>query len=70
MTVDQVTKIAVALGIKPTKAPIGSEIWQCWADRVRQAEYALWDYKQGAVANPRLRDTARSAITEANRYAI
>jgi trans-2-enoyl-CoA reductase len=33
-----ITKTATNLGIKITLAPAGSEIWQRWADKVRQAQ--------------------------------
>jgi hypothetical protein len=33
-----IAKIAASLGIKITRAPMGSDVWQGWADKVRQAQ--------------------------------
>jgi trans-2-enoyl-CoA reductase len=34
----QITAAATALGIRPTRATVGSHLWECWADRVREAQ--------------------------------
>ena len=39
MNIDQITKAASTLGIKLTNANEGTEIYQCWADRVLQAKH-------------------------------
>ena len=56
------TTIVAGLGIKPSSAKEGTEIYQCWADRVVLA-YAAWlDGKSADVIN--------DLIAEANAYAI
>jgi hypothetical protein len=52
---------AKALGIKITRAELGSDICQCWADRVLYAQKAFDD---GDMAE------CQAAIEDANIYAI
>jgi hypothetical protein len=35
---DQITKTAKGLGITPTNANEGTELYKCWADRVAEAQ--------------------------------
>lgn len=39
MTNVELNEMAVKLGIKPTRAAVGSEIFECWRDRV----YLCWN---------------------------
>lgn len=63
MTNEQIIAAAHNMGIKPTAAVVGSEMWQCWADRVRYAS-ALH------VAMRRSQERISATIDEANRYAV
>jgi hypothetical protein len=38
MTNEAIVEAAARLCIKPTRAPVGSHVWECWADRVQQAD--------------------------------
>jgi hypothetical protein len=74
--VTEITKIAQALGIKLTNAEEGTEIYQCWADRVEEAKMHddratdAWDCRPDSgdgEIEARRRDIM---CAEANRYAI
>ena len=63
------------LGIKPTHAPVGSQVWEAWADRVEQAAVqeceAEFFRNEGRHAMAVQVDLQMEAtIAEANRYAI
>lgn len=67
---DQVETIATRLGIKQSNAPHLSQLWQCWADRVLEAEmhhHAFQDARtvEWRLARMRQRDTM---IEAANAY--
>ena len=68
MTIDQITKAASDLGIKLTHANEGTEIYQCWADRVLEAEATVRHPLPLNVGQQRALRAA--AVREANRYAI
>ena len=72
MTYAEIIAAAARLGIRETRAPVGSEVWQCWADRVRQAESHEFqafmnDTASGCSAHEKY---LAEAIEEANRYAV
>jgi hypothetical protein len=69
-----IIETARALGIKITSAEDGTAVFQCWADRVEQADsydFAAKEFGDGTPVGflnyPKLRD---AAIADANRYAI
>ena len=69
MTVVQLTATATALGIKLTNANEGTEIYQCWADRVLLA--ALHAEKLvHSVLHKEHAKRRDEYIAEANRYAV
>jgi hypothetical protein len=61
MDTDQIITAAEALGIKMTAAHWGTELCQCWADRVALAQSY---FERGETAK------CQEMIGEANRYAI
>lgn len=61
MDIDEITKTATELGITLTSAKEGTQIYQCWADRVQLAYTA----KQRGDE-----DAMQDAIDDANNYAI
>ncbi len=72
---DNTVKIAGDLGIVLSRAIPGSEIWQCWSDRVREAGMYAWlrDFHRdmGNIADSsRCGRLVQGAIAEANRYAV
>lgn len=78
MTNAEIIEAAAKLGIKPTRAAVGSEVWQCWADRVREAQTHETDLQAvERMVGAKNRVNARAlivpkrlaAIAEANRYA-
>jgi hypothetical protein len=54
MNIDEITRIAKELGIKLTAAEEGTEMYQCWAERVMLAYHI----------------PTEAMIAEASRYAI
>ena len=59
--IDETLQTARDLGLKLTCAEPGTEIWQCWADRVMQA----WAYlSEGAIS------AYYDARDDADRYAV
>ena len=72
---DNIVKIAGDLGIALPRAIPSSEAWQCWSDRVLEAEMHAWlrDFHRdrGDIAgSSRCGRQAQDAIAEANRYAV
>jgi hypothetical protein len=75
---DELTRVAVALGIKLARAEEGTDQYECWADRVREAEMRDQQYRRWSLFDTceplRIVDFAqdkrREAIAEASRYAI
>lgn len=61
MNIEQITEAAVKLEITLTNAEVGTDLCQCWADRVQAAWYAWQD---GDL------DRCRESIDAANAYAI
>ena len=61
MTIEQITEAAAKLGIDITNAEIGTDICQCWADRV-QAAWNAWEDDDMV--------RCQEAIDAANAYAI
>jgi hypothetical protein len=61
MSVEGVFSVARKLGIAITHAPAGSEVFECWADRVALAD---------VYARRRDRRRLARAVAEANRYAV
>jgi hypothetical protein len=70
---------ACRLGIRPTRAPVESQMWEAWRDRVQQAEACERELKHadllvGAKNRVNARALARKgievAIREANAYAV
>lgn len=80
MTNSEIIVTANKLGIKPTQATPGTEIWQCWADRVEQAAAVdadawrkLWDCEYDEMSWDDVatyNSASDQAIAEANRYAV
>lgn len=68
MTNEATTAAAERLGIKPTRAKPGTAIWQCWADRVQQAD--MYDDKTVDNLGAQRRVRRDDYIAEANRYAV
>jgi hypothetical protein len=61
MNINQIIEAAKALGIKLTNAERGTDLCQCWADRVALAKSY---FDRGEMAK------CQEMIAEANRYAI
>ena len=59
--IKQIVEAALALGIKLTHADLGTDLCQCWADRVALAKSY---FDRGEMAK------CQEMISEANRYAI
>jgi hypothetical protein len=72
--IDELTRVAVALGIKLTNADEGSELYAAWADRVREAEMHRQTMKRFVTGLPpeycHAWQQMDAAIAEASRYAI
>ena len=72
MTNEHIIASASALGIKLTRAEEGTEIYETWADRVRQADSHQFEAFNNDTASGYAAHTKfmREAIIEANRYAV
>jgi hypothetical protein len=75
MSPDQIIAAAARLGIKPTRATVGSELFECWADRVREADSheieASYFRNEGQDCMAIQVDLQMdAAIAEADRYAV
>lgn len=64
---DQVESIATRLGIKQSRAPRLSQLWQCWADRVLEAD--MHDRRIATTSIPREMERRDVMIEAANAYA-
>jgi hypothetical protein len=71
VTIDELTKIASALGIKLTHAQEGTQMYQAWADRVVEADKFDQDIlsSSNTLGRAALIVQRNAAIREANRYA-
>lgn len=61
MNIDQLTTAAKSLGITLTNAEIGTDLCDCWQDRVQQAAML---FERGDMAG------CQAAIDAANGYAV
>lgn len=67
MTNNQINETARTLGIKPCRAPVGSQVWECWAGRVQQAEMDNSTFRRSNDKKFSLRRDVM--VIEANCYA-
>lgn len=71
-----IAMIAAALGIKPTRAKAGTEVYQAWEDRVLMAQSHTRKYRQNCAtgsnspAMERAQADRATMIADANRYAV
>lgn len=79
MTPTEIATAASRLGIRLTRSPVGSEIWEAWADRVREADMYASQFKAAdLLVGAKNRVNARAlairqqgeAIKAANAYAV
>lgn len=72
MTATEIATSADRLGIKLTRAPVGSEVWECWADQVKQADAydVQFDAEDWPRSHERFMELRAAAVSAANAAAV